>query len=151
MALDFSKLTSVVKSVADLAASHASLSALAADAKDIEAKALAKVDSIIADVEAKAQAEVDSIVASIEAALGHVVPVTHAEAVGLTAVATALNTPVAPAAPEVPVSPTPPAAPAEPAPVADAPVPPVAVGVVAPPIPQTVEEYNRMRAEGLIT
>ena len=117
MALDFSKLTSVVKSVADLAASHASLSALAADAKAVEAKAKAELETIVADIEAKAQAEVDSLVAAIEAALGHVAaPLTTAEAVGVTALATAL-------APEAAiVSPTQPAAPQV--------VPSVAVGVV---------------------
>ena len=142
MALDFSKLTSVVKSVADLAASHASLHAIVDDAKSyaqaVEAKAFAKVESLVADVEARAQAEIDSIVASIEAALGSVSPVTHAEAAGLAAVATALAEPTS-------VSPTGPAA-AEP--VAPASVPPVAVGLMSR-APQTVDELNAMIAAGL--
>jgi hypothetical protein len=122
MALDFSKLTATVKSVADLAASHADLSALAHDAKAVENTA---------------QAELDSIVAALEAALGSVAPLTTAEAVGVTAVATALS--------DALFSPTPPAAPE---PVEYAPVPEVAVGVAN--TPQTVEEYNAMRAAGLI-
>jgi uncharacterized membrane protein len=122
MALDFSKLTATVKSVADLAASHADLSALAKDAKAVEDKA---------------QVELDSIVAALEAALGSVKPFTTAEAVGVTAVATALS--------DALVSPIPPAAPA---PVEIVPVSPVAVGLT--PAPQTVEEYNALRAAGLI-
>jgi hypothetical protein len=121
MALDFSKLTATVKSVADLAACNADLSALAKDAKAVEDKA---------------QAELDSIVAALEAALGSVKPLTTAEAVGVTAVATALA--------DISFSPTPPAAPET---VEFAPVPEVAVGVSA---PQTVEEYNAMRAAGLL-
>jgi len=149
--IDFSKLTSAVKSVADLAASHASLSALAQDAKDIEAKLTSKLkaefDATIGALEAKAQSEVDGIVAALEAALS-AGPISHAEAAGLTAVATALS---------APVSPTQPAAQAADQPAA--PVPPVAVGVTAdaapaapaaPLVPKTVEEYNELRAKGLL-
>jgi hypothetical protein len=136
MALDFSKLTSVVKSVADLAASHASLSALAADAKayalEVEAKAKAELDSLVAAVEAKAQSELDSLAAAIEAALGHPAPLTHAEAAGLTAVATALAVDAPSAAGAPPVSPI------EPAAVEATPVPPVAVGVGVPSIADTI-------------
>lgn len=136
MALDFTKLTATVKSVADLAASHADLKVLAKDAKAVECAA---------------QAELDSIVAALEAALNSTTPLTPAEAVGVTAVATALSAPVPlpePAAPAV-----------EPIlynglpPVEFAAVPEVAVGVVAPvppPAPKSVEEYNEMRAKGLI-
>lgn len=117
MSLDFSKITAAVKNVEALVASHASLSALLADAQAAEAKA---------------KAEVESLTASIEAALGNVVkPLEHAGAVGLTAVATALSDAsnvvekVADA-----ISPTQPAAPSV-APVA--PVAPVAVGVTPAP------------------
>lgn len=159
MALDFSKLTEAVKSVAELAASHANLSAIAQEAKDIEAKVTDKLKAEFAALEAKAQSEVDGIIAALEHALSGAKPLTHAEAVGVTAVATALSDAI---------SPTQPAAPAA---DAHAPVPPVAVGVmentVAPaakheehdakheapadrPVPKTVEEYNEMRAKGLL-
>jgi hypothetical protein len=135
MALDFSKLTAAVKSVADLAASHASVSALAEDAKAFAKAAEDKVRAEFVELEGKAQSELDGIVAALEAALSSDKPLTTAEAVGVTAVATALS---------ADFSPTPPAAPE---PVAFAPVPDVAVGVTG---PQTVEEYNAMRAAGLI-
>jgi hypothetical protein len=145
MALDFSKLTSAVKSVADLAASHASISALAEDAKAVAKAAEDKVRAEFADLEGKAQSELDSIVAALEAALGCDKPITTAEAVGVTAVAVALSDVAT-------ISPTLPAAPAEYV-VPDA-LPPVAVGVNVDPAPaaapQTVEEYNAMRAAGLL-
>jgi hypothetical protein len=134
MALDFTRLTAAVKSVADLAASHANVSALADDAKAFAKAAEDKVRAEFAELEGKAQSELDSIVAALEAALTSTAPLTTAEAVGVTAVATALS--------DALVSPT---LPTDPAPVE--PVAPVAVGVK---VPQTVEEYNAMRAAGLI-
>lgn len=136
MALDFSKLTAAVKSVADLASSHASVSALANDAKAFAATVEDKVRAEYAVLEGKAQSELDGIVAALEAALGCDKPLTPAEAVGITAVATALSDDISPILPAV----------AEPV---DA-VAPVAVGVALPPAPQTVEEYNAMRAAGLV-
>ena len=179
--LDFSKLTAAVKSVADLAASHATLSAVAVDAAAIEAKAKAVYDAAVADLTSKAQSELDSIVGALEAALASNVPLTHAGAAGITAVAGALAPELsgadALAKAAAPVSPTPPAvsaAPAPDAPVVAGPAAPLAVGLVVPaapaavpaaataaplaqalglmdiPAPKTVEEYNAMRAQGLL-
>jgi hypothetical protein len=133
MALDFTRLTAAVKSVADLAASHANVSALAEDAKAFAKAAEDKVRAEFAELEGKAQSELDSIVAALEAALTSTAPLTTAEAVGVTAVATALSAELSPTQPTA---------------IEPEPVPAVDVGVKK--VPQTVEEYNAMRAAGLI-
>jgi hypothetical protein len=116
MALDLSKLTAVVSKVADLAHQHASLSALAADAKGVESAA---------------QKEIDTVVASLEVALGSVShPITSAGAAGLAAVASALHSV------EVAVGL---ASDPAPAPVSPTQAPAEAVAPVASPVPSVAE------------